>query len=310
MVGGDDKGDDMAVELSWPNAQPVAARRAAAPASAIPAAGRPAPPPDGAPQAAPVPKLARSDAVTGAQLLSAIQRVGADVTAVGRAQQRVLGQAVRELSDRLANFEPVGGDPSIARGLHALGQRLTAIEAAANRVANDASVIANRVATDDGDPFDAVVDVLASVTRRQDELAAAMADVAEGLSDRSDLASVIEWAESRERLLTERLDRIEAALPRRTGAEGAPASAIEDTLFGVLEHLTTLSSLVTGTSRASAAELGALQRRIVQSLASLQKGLAERPLLSDVDVHRIADAVTESLLENVRVEAEEEEEED
>ena len=165
------------------------------------------------------------------------------------------------------------------------------------------------------DAFDAVVDVLASVTRRQDELAASMADVADRLSDRSDLASVLEWAESRERLLTERLDRIEAALPRDTGAAGAPGGTVEETLFGVLEHLTTLSSLVTGTSRASTAELDALQRRIRKSLASfddvraaVQDGLAERPLLSDVDVRRIADAVTESLLENVRVEAEDEEE--
>jgi len=99
----------------------------------------------------------------------------------------------------------------------------------------------------------------------------------------------------------------------------------EETLRSVLEHLTTLSQLVTGTSRASTAKLNTLdgrvgrvvadldvlQLRVLQSLGSfdavrlrIQKELADRPPLTDRDIGRIADAVTQRLLDHVRVENE------
>ncbi len=99
-----------------------------------------------------------------------------------------------------------------------------------------------------------------------------------------------------------------------------------ETLLGVLDHLTTLSQLVTGTSRATSAELAALggqvekavadlealQQRVVRSLAGfdvlrlrVQKELADRPPLTDDDIDRIADSVTHRLLDHVRVETEE-----
>lgn len=95
--------------------------------------------------------------------------------------------------------------------------------------------------------------------------------------------------------------------------------------MSVLDHLSTLSQLVTGTSRASAAELDALgarveravselddlQLRVLRSLAGfdalrlrVQKELADRPPLTDDDVDRIAEAVTDRLLDHVRVETE------
>jgi len=104
---------------------------------------------------------------------------------------------------------------------------------------------------------------------------------------------------------------------------GAPAN---ETMLSVLEHLSTLSGLVTGTSKASTAELNALgsrveravseldalQLRILRSLAGfdalrlrVQKELADRPPLTDDDVDRIAAAVTDRLLTHVRVETEE-----
>jgi len=100
---------------------------------------------------------------------------------------------------------------------------------------------------------------------------------------------------------------------------------LRETLFNILEHLSTLSRLVTGTSRASTAELDALGSRVEKSVAELdalqnrvlrslagfdalrlrvQKELAARPPLSDDDVERIADAVTDRLLAHVRVETE------
>ncbi len=93
----------------------------------------------------------------------------------------------------------------------------------------------------------------------------------------------------------------------------------------MLDHLTTLSELVTGTTRASTAQLNTLegrvdrvvadldvlQLRILQSLGSfdavrlrIQEGLADRPPLTDHDIGRIADAVTQRLLDHVRVELE------
>ncbi len=92
-----------------------------------------------------------------------------------------------------------------------------------------------------------------------------------------------------------------------------------------MDHLNTLSKLVTGTSKASAAELDALggrvekavaeldalQLRVLRSLAGfdtlrlrVQKELADRPPLTDDDIDRIADAVTDRLLSHVRVETE------
>lgn len=98
-----------------------------------------------------------------------------------------------------------------------------------------------------------------------------------------------------------------------------------ETLISILEHLSTLSRLVTGTSRASSAELealgariekavgdlDALQLRVLRSLAGfdalrlrVQKELSDRPPLTEEDVARIADAVTARLLDHVRVETE------
>jgi hypothetical protein len=112
-------------------------------------------------------------------------------------------------------------------------------------------------------------------------------------------------------------------LPRRSRPLEEPPST--DTLLNILEHLSTLSRLITGTSRASSAELealgtrvdkavadlDALQLRVLRSLAGfdalrlrVQQEMADRPPLSDQDVARIADAVTERLLDHVRVQAE------
>ncbi len=112
---------------------------------------------------------------------------------------------------------------------------------------------------------------------------------------------------------------------RPRSREAPPANGIggNETLLSVLEHLSTLSRLVTGTSRATTAELDtlgsrvekavaeldALQLRVLRSLAGfdalrlrVQKELADRPPLTDEDVERIADAVTQRLLDHVRVE--------
>jgi len=96
-------------------------------------------------------------------------------------------------------------------------------------------------------------------------------------------------------------------------------------MLSILDHLNTLSRLVTGTSKASSADIDALgarveravadldglQVRVLRSLAGfdtlrlrLQKEMAERRSLSDDEVERIADAVTQRLLKHVRVETE------
>jgi hypothetical protein len=117
-----------------------------------------------------------------------------------------------------------------------------------------------------------------------------------------------------------------APTPRPSAAAGLTNGAgSNETLVNVLEHLSTLSRLVTGTSRASTAELDALGNRVEKAVADLdalqlrvlrslagfdalrlrvQKEMADRPPLSDEDVDRIADAVTERLLASVRVETE------
>jgi len=111
--------------------------------------------------------------------------------------------------------------------------------------------------------------------------------------------------------------------PKDTGTTNGAVP--NETLLDVLDHLNTLSQLVIGTSRASSteldavgnrveravADLDALQQRVVRSLAGfdvlrlrVQKELADRPPLSDEDVDRIADGITQRLLDHVRVEAE------
>lgn len=113
--------------------------------------------------------------------------------------------------------------------------------------------------------------------------------------------------------------------PSRLSRATETARPPTETLVNILEHLSTLSRLVTGTSKASTAELKALgsrvdkavgelealQQRVLRSLAGfdalrlrVQKEMADRPPLTDDDVDRIADAVTERLLMHVRVETE------
>lgn len=98
------------------------------------------------------------------------------------------------------------------------------------------------------------------------------------------------------------------------------------TMLEVLEHLGDLSQLVFTMRQASASDMGvlrsrldkvvtdlhAMELRVHRSLASfdalqlrLQEGLADRPPLTDQDLDRVADAVTERLLDHVRVASEE-----
>lgn len=114
-----------------------------------------------------------------------------------------------------------------------------------------------------------------------------------------------------------------SARPRQP--QPAQGESTNDTMLSILDHLNTLSRLVTGTSKASSADIDALgarveravadldglQVRVLRSLAGfdtlrlrLQKEMAERRSLSDDEVERIADAVTQRLLKHVRVETE------
>ncbi len=116
-----------------------------------------------------------------------------------------------------------------------------------------------------------------------------------------------------------------ARRPRRKEAVTEDGALPNETLVSVLDHLSTLSQLVTGTSRATSveladlagrvdravAEIDSLQQRVVRSLAGfdalrlrVQKEMADRPPLTDDDIERIADSVTLRLLDQVRVEAE------
>ena len=116
-----------------------------------------------------------------------------------------------------------------------------------------------------------------------------------------------------------------ARRPRPREAVTSNGAIPNETLLSVLDHLNTLSQLVTGTSRATSAELAdlagrvdravadldALQQRVVRSLAGfdalrlrVQKELADRPPLTEDDIERIAQSVTHRLLDQVRVETE------
>lgn len=145
-------------------------------------------------------------------------------------------------------------------------------------------------------------------------------------------------AEPRARQTPTRQPPVRQAPPPQPAARPAPATAalrpddggatngsVDETMLSILEHLSTLSRLVTGTSKASTAELDALGKRVEKAVADLdalqlrvlrslagfdalrlrvQKELADRPPLTDDDVDRIADAVTDRLLASVRVETE------
>ena len=116
-----------------------------------------------------------------------------------------------------------------------------------------------------------------------------------------------------------------AARRPRPGDPAANGGGARQTLLELVEHVNTLSELVTSTSRASSAELSALgdrfeqvvddldslHLRVVRSLAGfdevrkrVQTELTGRPPLTAKDVNRIADAVTQRLLDHVRVETE------
>lgn len=155
--------------------------------------------------------------------------------------------------------------------------------------------------------------------------------MAQGGEDADDLAVTLSWPGSGatppvRRPPPEELPPPPARSPRPKGPPPDDGALADETILSVLDHLNTLSLLVTGTSKASSAELDALGLRVERAVADLddlqlrvqrslagfdslrlrvQKELADRPPLTDDDIHRIADAVTDRLLAHVRVETEE-----
>jgi hypothetical protein len=205
--------------------------------------------------------------------------------------------AIASQVDRITPLVRVGDDAdSLFEQLDRIGCTLDAV----------ASLLGSRAGTSEMEQLDAVIDVLSGLVRRQEEMAFAIALVLDQVRGPSGSDPILERLARLER--SNAVDLDDAAVRVQGYPVPADGAEIKKMLLSVAERVDTLSHIVAGMTKDSSAELSALQQRIVRSLAIFDtvrlqvKEFAEKPPLTQDDVHWIADAVTQSLLETVRVE--------
>lgn len=194
-------------------------------------------------------ELRRRPAVDPGAVLLAVDRLAADVAALGRA----LAAQPEELAARL---DVDAATAAIGVRVGALGAALdqlrlsllAALDRAADRMDAPtwlpdlqgalgdlrralpaAEVLGAGAAVADaldelGERFEGVIDVLAGVARRQDQVSAAVASVVDQVRGPRTIDAVFDRMEQRERSIAARLDRIDAGL-RQRGSAGAGSSA-------------------------------------------------------------------------------------
>ncbi len=176
----------------------------------------------------------------GAAVGDALEHVGQRLAAIEAAAAQVAGDArllvdrVTPLPDRLGAIAvQIDRLTPLARAGGDVGSLLGQLDRVGERL---------NVAVDEDERFEAVVDVLAGVTRRQDEVSAAIASVLDQVRGPMGVDAVLDRMEQRERSLAARLDRIDSELRRRvegpsafTEASPKPDTETARALRGVLE---------------------------------------------------------------------------
>lgn len=143
-------------------------------------------------------------------------------------EARLLGERVGPLPDRLgAIAAQVDRITPLARSVDDAGSllaQLNRVNAGLDRVVlqlgNDAvgpGTVSPRDSSTDDARFEAIIDALAGLTRRQDEVTAAISSVLDQVQGPMGVVSVLDRMEQRERSVAARLDRIDAGLRERSG---------------------------------------------------------------------------------------------
>lgn len=243
----------------------------------------------------------------GAAVADALEHMGGRLAAIEAAAAQVAGDArllvdrVTPLPDRLGaiavqidRMTPLAraGDDvgSLLGQLNRVGGGLEVVLA---RLAGgeDRSATGARVSVEDGGDdedqrFEAVVDVLAGVTRRQDEVSAAIASVLDQVRGPMGVDAVLDRMEQRERSLAARLDRIDSELRRRTEGPDASAEASpkpDPETARVLRNVAELVERQERTFGARLDRLGAEVRGIADaSVPAADAGNAEKAALQAV----------------------------
>ncbi len=195
-----------------------------------------------------------SDGVrAGAAIADALENVGERLAALEGSAERVadvaraLGATVAPLPDRLQTISvQVDRITPLARAGDDAGSLLGQLDRVRAGLAEvvrhlEAGAPGRAANSHDDKPeherLDAVVEVLAQVTRRQDELTPAISAVLDQVRGPAGLDAVLDRIEQRERSLVTRLDRIEGGLRRNDGLAAAKADDLTPDLRAALDRL-------------------------------------------------------------------------
>jgi len=235
-----------------------------------------------------------------------------------------IADALDNLAVRMASIEQAAGeiaddDRVFVERMAAVPDRLTAIAAQVDRITplaragdesgslfdqldrlsaglNDVMTLlqgsgrraGDAAAETDDDRFDAVVDVLAGVTRRQDAVTAAVASVLDLARGPRSADAVLERMEQRERSLAARLDRIDAELRRQIDTRAGASPGAD---AGIAAGLRSLNALVEQRERVLAGRLDQLDaemRRVREATAAA----AALPVGSDHALDTVLERLT------------------
>ncbi|MEJ7764197.1 MAG: hypothetical protein WKF86_01760 [Acidimicrobiales bacterium] len=209
--------------------------------------------------------------------------------------------ALEQMSDRLAALDAVVDRLSrdtevVARTVAPLPERLGAIAAQIDRAATSPPAPTGHEAGADGDADDrrleAVVDVLAGVTRRQDEVATSIGAVLNQVRGPMGVDAVLDRMEQRERALAARLDRIDAELRRQSELAGSTSPVSE---MGAAERLNSVVEGVVHVSRRQDELAAAIDRRLsaiegaVNAIGSRDRQSASQSTSAEVAALRLAE---------------------
>jgi hypothetical protein len=202
------------------------------------------------------------------QIEAELQRLREATTGAQADDQGLALEAVLERMDRQ--------EQTVATHLDWVGERLSEVAAHLVPVAVASDAAANR----EDERFEAVVERLAAVARRQDDLAAAFAGSSEEARSPVGIAAVFDRMEQRERSLAARLDRIDAEL--RRVSQGAPAGAGPVTASaapegGQDEALAASVESIATTTADLATLIESTADRLDRRLARVESGLGATP---------------------------------
>jgi hypothetical protein len=244
----------------------------------------------------------RAGAAVGDALEQLGQRLASIEDAAARVADdaRILVERVTPVPDRLSAIaSQVDRITPLARAGDQAGSLFDRLDQVASGLAELLRARAGSSGGEDGDDerFEGVVDVLSGVTRRQDQVTAAIASVLDQVRGPKGVDAVLERMEQRERSLAARLDRIDGEL-RRQSVAGGERPTDEGTARPDAETTRALETVVLRLDQIDAELRGLRETSAGDSAgAPLLKAVLERMQQQERTVGRHLDWVGERLAE-------------